>query len=49
MGSPGEKPMMAIAGSTAQPGGIPPEMLSMAEPGVDREEEAALASMAGIE
>ena len=49
MGSPSEKPLMAIAGSTAQPGGLPPDMLSMAEPGVDRGEEAALASMAGIE
>ena len=49
MATPSAKPEMAIAGSTATPGGIPPEMMSMKEPGVDRAEEAALASMAGIE
>ena len=49
MGSPPGGPGLAIAGSTATPGGVPPEMLSMKEPGVDRAEEAALASMAGIE
>jgi hypothetical protein len=46
---PGGSPLMAIAGAGASPGGIPPEMVNMAEPGVDRAEEAALASMAGIE
>ena len=45
----GGDPLMAIAGGGASPGGIPPEMMDMAEPGVDTSEEAALASMAGIE
>ena len=45
----GGGPMMAIAGSGAAPGGIPPGMVDMSEPGVDTSEEAALASMAGIE
>ena len=45
----GGNPLMAIAGGGAAPGGIPPEMLDVSEPGVDTSEEAALASMAGIE
>ncbi len=49
MSSPSQKPELAIAGSAASPGGVPPDMVSMKEPGVDMAEEAALASMAGIE
>ena len=40
---------MAIAGGAAVPGGLPPDMMSLQEPGVDTGAEAALASMAGIE
>ena len=38
----------AIAGAMAEPGGLPPEMIPMAEPGVNTEEEAALAAQAGL-
>lgn len=44
-GAPGAP---VIAGATAAPGGLPPDLVSLQEPGVDKAEEAALASMAGI-
>ena len=46
-GPPGGGP--AIAGAMASPGGLPPDMIPMSEPGVDVQEEAALAAQAGIE
>jgi hypothetical protein len=45
----GPPPGEAIPGSMAQPGGLPPDMITMQEPGVDKQAEAALASMAGLE
>ena len=39
----------AIAGAMASPGGLPPDMIPMGEPGVDVQEEAELAARAGIE
>lgn len=49
-GAPGgATPGEAIPGSMAQPGGLPPGMIDLQEPGVDKRAEAELASMAGLE
>ena len=53
-GPPGSPPNLGpggpmVGGAEAQVGGLPPEMVDMSEPGVDKSTEAALASMAGIE
>jgi len=48
-GPMGGAPQLGIAGSQAVPGGLPPEMVQLVEPGVDSSEEASLANIAGIE
>ena len=48
-GPMGGAPQLAIAGSQASPGGLPPELMGLTEPGVDASEEASLANIAGLE
>ena len=48
-GPPGGQPELAIEGSQAAPGGLPPEMLGLTEPGVDTAEESDLAALAGLQ
>jgi hypothetical protein len=48
-GQQGGPPGPPMPGAMAEPGGLPPEMMPMVEPGVDTDTEAALASMAGLE
>jgi len=45
---PGGKEGLTVAGGQVSPGGLPPPMTSLQEPGVDTGEEEALASAAGI-